>query len=93
MRTTTRTATALRLSCIAAASLVASRAMALQPLEVFLAAARERNPDAQQARANLAAQDAQALVALGRQLPGVSATLPTSAIGTWSRSASSGTRT
>jgi outer membrane protein TolC len=73
MGTTTRTATILRLSCIAAASLVASRAMALQPLEDFLAAARERNPDAQQARANLAGQDAQALVALGKQLPGVSA--------------------
>lgn len=57
---------------MAAVLLAASPASALQPLEVFLKAARERNPDAQQASANLAQQNAQALVALGRQLPGVS---------------------
>jgi len=58
----TRKAIALHVSCIAAALLVASPAHALQPLEVFLSAARERNPGAQQARANLAAQNAQALL-------------------------------
>ena len=68
----TRKAIALHVSCIAAALLVASPAHALQPLEVFLSAARERNPGAQQARANLAAQNAQALLSLGKQLPGVS---------------------
>ncbi len=35
----------LKLPWIAAASLAASPAMALQPLEVFIAAAHERNPD------------------------------------------------
>jgi outer membrane protein TolC len=62
----------LELPWIASALLAASPAMALQPLEVFIAAAHERNPDAQRARANLAEQNAQADVALGRQLPGVS---------------------
>src|SRR5260370_42693377 len=62
----------LELPWIAAVLLVASPAMALQPLDVFIAAARERNPDAQQARANLAEQNAQADFSLGRQLPGVS---------------------
>jgi outer membrane protein TolC len=57
---------------IAAALLASSPAMGLQPLEVFIAAAREQNPDAQRARANLAEQSAQADVALGKQLPGVS---------------------
>jgi len=60
------------LSFIAAALLAASPAMALQPLDVFIAGAREHNPDAQQARANLAEQNAQADLSLGRQLPGVS---------------------
>ncbi len=46
---------------------------ALQPLEVFVASARERSPDALEARANLAQQDAQADAALGRVLPGISA--------------------
>jgi outer membrane protein TolC len=59
------------LQLTAAALLAAPPATALQSLEVFLKAARERNPDAQQASANLAQQNAQALVALGRQLPGV----------------------
>ena len=62
----------LELPWIAAASLAASPAMALQPLEVFIAAAHERNPDAQQARANLDEQNANADYSLGRQLPGVS---------------------
>jgi len=64
---------AVRSPVMFAALLAASPAMALQPLEVFIRAARERNPDAQQASANLAQQNAQAQVALGRQLPGVSA--------------------
>jgi len=65
--------TTTRPSWIAAVLLAASPAVALQPLDVFLKAARERNPDAQQASANLAQQNAQAQVALGRQLPGLSA--------------------
>src|ERR1700737_5538629 len=56
----------------AAVLLAASPAVALQPLDVFIAAARERNPDAQQARANLAEQNAQADASLGQHLPGVS---------------------
>ncbi len=62
----------LELPWIASALLAASPAMALQPLEVFIAAAHEQNPDAQRARANLAEQNAQADYSLGRQLPGVS---------------------
>src|SRR5262244_4217381 len=58
---------------IAAALLAASPAMALQPLDAFIAGAREHNPDAQQARANLAEQNALADFSLGKQLPGVSA--------------------
>ena len=69
MRTPTGKATALS---IAAASLLASPAMALQPLETFLSAARDRNPEAKQASAELDQQNADALTALGRQLPGVS---------------------
>lgn len=69
MRTPTRTATSL---CIAAVSLLASPAMAIQPLEVFLSAARDRNPDSKAASAELDQQKADALTALGRQLPGVS---------------------
>ena len=64
---------ATRSSLIVAALLAGSPAMALQPLDVFIKAARERNPDAQQASANLAQQNAQAQVSLGRQLPGISA--------------------
>jgi len=60
-----------RLSWIAAILLAASPARAIQPLEVFVAAARDRNPDADEARANLSVQRAQADVELGRQLPGV----------------------
>jgi outer membrane protein TolC len=47
--------------------------LALQPIEVFAAAARGHNPDALEAQANVSQQDAQADVALGRVLPGVSA--------------------
>jgi outer membrane protein TolC len=56
---------------MAAVLLLASPARALQPLEVFVAAARDRNPDAETARANLSVQNAQADVALGKQLPGI----------------------
>src|SRR5499433_486902 len=58
---------------IAVPMLAATPAMALQPLDEFIAAARERNPDAQQARANLDEQNAAADFSLGKQLPGVSA--------------------
>jgi outer membrane protein TolC len=47
--------------------------LALQPVEVFAAAARSHNPDSLEAQANVSQQDAQALTALGRVLPGVSA--------------------
>src|SRR6202165_4268540 len=47
--------------------------LALQPIEVFAAAARSHNPDSLEAQANVSQQDAQALTALGRVLPGVSA--------------------
>ena len=58
---------------IAVPVLAATPAMALQPLDEFIAAARERNPDAQQARANLDEQNAAADFSLGKKLPGVSA--------------------
>jgi len=48
-------------------------ALALQPVEVFLAGARKRNPDELEARANLAQQQAEATSTLGRVLPGISA--------------------
>jgi outer membrane protein TolC len=57
---------------VAVASLLASPAMALQPLEVFLSAARDHNPEVKQATAELSQQQAEALTTLGRQLPGVS---------------------
>src|SRR5262249_45737854 len=69
---TMRTTRAIAILLCAAASLVASPAKALQPLEAFLTGARERNPDAQQARASLDQQNADAFTALGRQLPAVS---------------------
>jgi outer membrane protein TolC len=62
----------MKFAWTAAIVLAACPAMALQPLEVFLAAARERNPDAQEARANVAQQEARADLSLGRQLPGIS---------------------
>jgi outer membrane protein TolC len=51
--------------------LLASPAKAIQPLEVFVAAARDENPDADRARANLSVQRAQADGELGKLLPGV----------------------
>jgi len=51
----------------------APAALALQPLEVFVAAAGQHNPDALESQANLELQRAQADVALGRVLPGVAA--------------------
>src|SRR5499427_3099151 len=48
-------------------------AQALQPLEAFIQSARQRSPDNDEARANLDQQKAQADVALGRVLPGLSA--------------------
>src|SRR5467141_1493407 len=47
--------------------------LALQPLEMFLAGASERNPDELEARAAVLEQQGQALSALGRVLPGVAA--------------------
>src|SRR6266478_7450366 len=47
--------------------------LALQPLEMFLSGARERNPDELEARAAVLEQQGQALSALGRVLPGVAA--------------------
>ncbi len=57
----------------AAALVTASPTAALQPLEPFLASARNRNADELESRANLAQQRAQSDEALGRVLPGVSA--------------------
>lgn len=57
----------------AASVFYSTPAMALQPLDQFLASARRRNPDALEARANLSQQQAQADSALGVVLPGVSA--------------------
>lgn len=51
--------------------LAAPPALALQPLDAFLAAARTRSPDALEVQANFAQQQAQAELALGRVLPGV----------------------
>ena len=56
------------------ALLAPSPAVALQPLEEFLASAASRNADELESRANVAQQRAQAGVALGRVLPGVAAT-------------------
>src|SRR5919202_1164131 len=47
--------------------------LALQPVETFVAGARQRNPDTLEARANLSQQEAQATATLGRVLPGISA--------------------
>jgi len=46
---------------------------ALQPLETFLAGAQERNPDELEASATARQQEAEALSALGRVLPGMAA--------------------
>src|SRR2546428_2019184 len=48
-------------------------AVALQPVETFLAGAREGRPDELEARATALQQQGQALSALGRVLPGVAA--------------------
>ena len=53
--------------------LPAAPARALQPLDAFLASAPTRSPDALEAQASLAQQQAQADLALGRVLPGVTA--------------------
>ena len=62
--------------CLAALALVVTLAprasLALQRLEVFAAAARERNPAALEAAANLRERNAVADAALGRVLPGIS---------------------
>ncbi len=62
--------------CLAALALVVTLAprasIALQRLEVFAAGARERNPAALEAGANLREKGAEADVALGRVLPGIS---------------------
>jgi len=47
--------------------------LALQPVEEFVRGARQRNPDALEARANLSQNEAQADSALGRVLPGITA--------------------
>ncbi|MFL5313436.1 MAG: TolC family protein [Myxococcales bacterium] len=47
--------------------------LALQPVEAFVAGARQRNPDELEARANVSQQQAQADSTLGRVLPGVTA--------------------
>jgi len=53
-------------------TLAPGASVALQPLEVFAAGARERNPTALEARAGLRERGAEADVALGRVLPGIS---------------------
>jgi outer membrane protein TolC len=62
--------------CLAAFALVVGLAprpsIALQRLELFAAAARERNPGALEAGANLRERKAEADAALGRVLPGIS---------------------
>jgi outer membrane protein TolC len=66
----------LRWSCILLPVLALAtpwEAHALQPLEAFVRSARQRSPDNAEARANLDQQQAQADVALGRVLPGISA--------------------
>lgn len=64
----------MRIELLAACCLLAAPpALALQPLDAFLASARTRSPDALEVQANLAQQQAQADVALGRVLPGISA--------------------
>jgi outer membrane protein TolC len=56
---------------LAVASLLGPPAKALQPLETFVSAARQQNPDSKLASAELDQQKADALTALGRQLPGI----------------------
>jgi outer membrane protein TolC len=63
----------LSISIAAAVLATPSAALALQPLEAFIQSSRQHSPDNDEARANLAQQKAQADVALGRVLPGISA--------------------
>jgi outer membrane protein TolC len=63
----------LSISLAAVALATPLRALALQPLAAFIQSARQHSPDNDEARANLAQQRAQADVALGRVLPGLSA--------------------
>jgi len=67
---------AARISTALLSALVVSAALpayALQPLDVFVAGGRAKGPDNLEAVANRDVTDAQAGVALGRVLPGVSA--------------------
>jgi len=57
---------------VLAVSLTPEASLALQPLEVFAAAGRERNPAALEASANLRESGAAADAALGSVLPGIS---------------------
>ncbi|HEX9507614.1 MAG TPA: TolC family protein, partial [Myxococcales bacterium] len=63
----------LSISLAAAVLATPFAALALQPLEAFIQSSRQHSPDNDEARANLAQQKAQADVALGRVLPGISA--------------------
>jgi outer membrane protein TolC len=56
---------------VAFAVSVAWPALAVQPLDQFVAAARRQNPDALEARANLDQAQARTGAALGRELPGL----------------------
>jgi outer membrane protein TolC len=70
---TRQLASCLSISLAAAALATPFPALALQPLEAFIQSSRQHSPDNDEARANLAQQKAQADVALGRVLPGLSA--------------------
>jgi len=59
-------------ACAVAAVAMPRRAAALQPVEVFAKASRAQSPDALEARAALSLRQAEATLALGRQLPGIS---------------------
>jgi outer membrane protein TolC len=63
------------IALVAIALALPAQGWALQPLEDFIHSARTRSPDNQEAAASLAQQQAQADVALGRVLPGISAKL------------------
>jgi outer membrane protein TolC len=57
---------------LAVVTLAAENAHALQPIELFLEAARKTNPDTREARANTDTVRAQSMVSVGRLLPGLS---------------------
>ncbi|MBS2020860.1 MAG: TolC family protein [Deltaproteobacteria bacterium] len=63
-----RTQSILALAVLA----LSAPAFALQPLADFLASAQKANPDALEAAANVAQQEAQADIAFGKALPGIS---------------------